>query len=105
MDYQPATLAQVEGFAVARLETASAKPPKIVGTFRTRHSLTAAMIASEGNIVYSGLAEINGTLHHVEVPVVVRSYGKVAEFRSCGMPRVRQVVKSRHAAPIPLRMR
>ena len=88
MDYQPAKLAQVEGFAVAHLEKAPGARINIAGTFRTRRSLTAAMIAAEGNIVYQGLVEEDGTFHRVEVPVVVRSYGKVAEFRSCGRPRV-----------------
>jgi hypothetical protein len=78
----------MDGFAVANLHRTSGDELEIVGTFRTRRSLTAVMIASEGNIVYRGPVEDGDVVREVEVPVTVRSYGKVASFQSCGTPVV-----------------
>ncbi len=78
----------MEGFAVAHVHRTSSNELEIVGTFRTRRSLTAVMIASEGNIVYRGPVEDGEVLKEVEVPVTVRSYGKMASFQSCSAPIV-----------------
>ncbi len=78
----------MEGFAVAHIHRTSDDELEIVGTFRTRRSLTAAMIASEGNLVYRGPVEDGAVVREVEVPVTVRSYGKMASFKSCGAPIV-----------------
>ena len=67
----------MEGFAVAHFHKTSSNEPEIVGTFRTRCSLTAAVIALEGNIVYRGPVEDGDVVREVEVPVTVRSYGKM----------------------------
>lgn len=78
----------MEGFAVAFVHRTSGDELEIVGTFRTRRSLTAAMIALEGNIVYRGPVEDGDVLKEVKVPVTVRSYGKMASFKSCAAPIV-----------------
>ena len=78
----------MEGFAVAHVHRTSDDELEIAGTFRTKRSLTAAMIASEGNIVYRGPVEDGGVVTEVEVPVTVRSYGKMASFQSCGISTV-----------------
>ncbi len=88
MTYEPAKLGPLEGFAIAHIHKISGNEMEIVGTFRTRRSLTAVMIASEGNIVYRGPVEDGDELKEVEVPVTVRSYGKMASFQSCGTPVV-----------------
>lgn len=88
MTYEPAKLGCMEGFAVAHVHRTSGDELEIVGTFRTKRSLTAVMIASEGNIVYRGPVEDGDVLKEVEVPVTVRSYGKMASFQSCGAPIV-----------------
>lgn len=86
--YEPAKLGCMEGFAVAHVHRISGDELEIVGTFRTKRSLTAVMIASEGNIVYRGPVEDGNVVKEVEVPVTVRSYGKMASFQSCGTPIV-----------------
>lgn len=86
--YEPAKLGCMEGFAVAHVHRTSSDELEIVGTFRTKRSLTAVMIASEGNIVYRGPVEDGDMVKEVEVPVTVRSYGKMASFQSCGTPIV-----------------
>ena len=88
MTYEPAKLGCMEGFAVAHAHRDSSNELEIVGTFRTRRSLTAVMIALEGNIIYRGPVEDGDVLKEVEVPVTVRSYGKMASFQSCGAPIV-----------------
>lgn len=96
MTYKPAKLGCLEGFAVAHVHKASSKKQEIIGTFRTRRSLTAVMIASEGNIVYRGPVEDDEGLKQVEVPVTVRSYGKMATFQSCGAPKVLKKLRMRN---------
>ncbi len=86
--YELAKLGCMEGFAVAHVHRTSSDELEIVGTFRTRRSLTAVMIASEGNIVYRGPVEDGDMVKEVEVPVTVHSYGKMASFQSCGTPIV-----------------
>lgn len=88
--YEPAKLGCIEGFAVAHVHRTSSNKLEIeiVGTFRTRRSLTAVMIALEGDIVYRGPVEDGDVLKEVEVPVTVRSYGKMASFQSCSAPIV-----------------
>jgi len=86
--YEPAKLGCMEGFAVAHVHRTSSNELEIVGTFRTNCSLTAAMIASEGNIVYRGPVEDGDVVKEIEFPVTVRSYGKMASFQSCGVPIV-----------------
>ncbi len=88
MTYESAKLGPLEGFAVAHVHKSSDNEPEIVGTFRTKRSLTAVMIALEGNIVYRGPVEDGDVLKEIEVPVIVRSYGKMASFQSCGAPLV-----------------
>ncbi len=78
----------MEGFAVAHVHRTSDNELEIVGTFRTRRSLTAVMIASEGNIIYHGPVEDGDVVREVEILVSVRSYGKMASFQSCGAPVV-----------------
>ncbi len=78
----------MEGFAVAHVHRTPGDELEIVGTFRTKRSLTAVMIASEGSIVYRGPVEDGDMVKEVEVPVTVRSYGKMASFQSCGTPIV-----------------
>lgn len=91
MTYEPARLGCVEGFAVAYMHRTSGNEQEITGTFRARRSMTAVLIASEGNIVYTGLVEDETILRQVEVFVTVRSYGKVANFQSCGAPVLAKV--------------
>ena len=93
MTYEPATLACLDGYAVAYLHRLDDKTIEIKGTFRARCSVTAIMIAAEGNIVYDGLMDDGETLKHIEVPVTVRSYGKVAAFESCDDPLVIEDLK------------
>lgn len=93
MMYEPAKLGCMEGFAVAHAHRTSSNELEIVGTFRTKRSLTAVMIASEGNIVYRGPVEDGDVLKEVEVPVTVRSYGKMASFQSCGTPIVSEQLR------------
>jgi hypothetical protein len=93
--YEPANLGCMEGFAVAHVHRTSGNNVEITGTFRTRRSLTAVMIASEGNIVYRGPVEDGDALKQVEVPVTVRSYGKMASFQSCSTPVVSELTPSR----------
>lgn len=76
----------MEGFAVAHVQRTPSNELEIVGTFRTRRSLTAVMIASEGNIVYRGPVEDGDVVKKVEVSVIVRSFGKMASFQSCSAP-------------------
>ena len=93
--YEPANLGCMEGFAVAHIHRTSGNNVEITGTFRTRRSLTAVMIASEGDIVYRGPVADGDMLKQVEVPVTVRSYGKMASFQSCSAPIVSELAPSR----------
>ena len=93
MTYELAKLGYIEGFAVAHAHTTFSNELEIVGTFRTKRSLTAVMIASEGNIVYRGPVEDGNVSKEVEVPVTVRSYGKMASFQSCGTPIVSEQLR------------
>ncbi len=86
--YEPATLACLDGYAVAYLHRSDDKTIEIRGTFRAKRSLTAIMIAAEGEIIYDGLVDDGDTLKHIAVPVTVRSYGKMAAFESCHAPLV-----------------
>lgn len=95
MTYEPATLACLDGYAVAYMHQTDDESIEIKGTFRARRSVTAIMIAAEGEIVYDGLVDDGQSIKHAVVPVTVRSYGKMAAFESCHKPIILEDVQRR----------
>jgi hypothetical protein len=91
--YEPARLVCLEGYAVACLHQTEDESIEIKGTFRARRSVTAIMIAAEGDIVYDGLVDSGQSIKYTIVPVSVRSFGKMAAFESCHDPIVLEDVR------------